>query len=110
MDLWQITEAQFDPNKMHAQESVYTIGNGYFATRGTFEERYFGANAATLIHGVFDDIPIGKEELANVPDWLPLKLFINGERFQLTRGKILAYQRTLDMQRGVLTRTIRWES
>jgi trehalose/maltose hydrolase-like predicted phosphorylase len=28
----------------------------------------------------------------------------------LTRGKILAYQRTLDMQRGILTRTIRWES
>lgn len=49
MNLWQITEERFDPKKMHAQESVYTIGNGYFATRGAFEERYFGASAATLL-------------------------------------------------------------
>src|SRR5947209_12530292 len=110
MNLWQITEERFDPKKMHAQESVYSIGNGYFATRGTFEEHYFGASPATLLYGVFDEIPIGKEELANAPDWLPLKLFINGERFLLTRGKVLEYQRTLDMQRGILTRTVRWES
>jgi trehalose/maltose hydrolase-like predicted phosphorylase len=110
MNLWQITEERFEPNKMHAQESVYSIGNGYFATRGTFEEHYFGANPATLLYGLFDSIPIGKEELANAPDWLPIKLFINGERFHFTRGKILEYQRTLDMQRGVLTRTVRWES
>ncbi len=110
MNLWQITEERFDPKTMHAHESVYTVGNGYFATRGTFEERYFGANPGTLLYGVFDDIPIGKEELANAPDWLPIKLFINGERFQLTRGNVLAYQRTLDMQSGTLTRTIRWES
>lgn len=107
---WLINEDSFDPKKMRSHETVYTIGNGYFATRGTFEENYFGAHAGTLLYGVFDDIPIGKEELANVPDWLPIKLFINGERFHMTRGKILAYHRTLDMQRGVLTRTVHWES
>src|SRR5437762_13001621 len=95
---------------MGSQESVYTIGNGYFATRGTFEENYFGATPGTLLSGVFDDIDIGKEELANAPDWLPIKLFVNGERFHMTRGKILEYQRTLDIQNGVLTRTIRWAS
>jgi trehalose/maltose hydrolase-like predicted phosphorylase len=110
MNMWHTSEDSFNPKKMHALETVYTIGNGYFATRGTFEENYFGANPGTLLHGVFDDISIGKEELANAPDWLPIKLFINGERFHMTRGKILAYHRTLDMQNGVLTRTVRWES
>src|SRR5437016_1928477 len=95
---------------MRSQETVYTIGNGYFATRGTFEENYFGATPGTLLSGVFDDIGIGKEELANAPDWLPIKLFVNGERFHMRRGRILAYQRTLDMQNGVLTRTVHWES
>ena len=110
MNLWHIIEDNFDPKKMNSQGSVYTIGNGYFATRGTFEENYFGAKAGTLLYGVFDDIDIGKEELANAPDWLPIKLFVNGERFHMTRGKILEYQRTLDVQNGVLTRTIRWVS
>src|ERR1700751_2640640 len=110
MSLWQITEERFDPKKVHAQESVYSIGNGYFATRGTFEEHYFGASPATLLYGVFDTIPIGKEELANAPDWLPIQLFVNGERFHLTRGTVLGYQRTLDLQRGVLSRTVQWES
>ena len=110
MNLWHIIEDNFDPKKMNSQGSVYTIGNGYFATRGTFEENYFGAKAGTLLYGVFDDIDIGKEELANAPDWLPIKLFVNGERFHMTRGKILEYQRTLDVHNGVLTRTIRWVS
>ena len=103
MNLWHISEDSFKLKKMRCQETVYTIGNGYFATRGTFEENYFGANPGTLLYGVFDDIPIGKEELANIPDWLPIQLFINGERFHMTRGKILAYHRTLDMRNGVLT-------
>src|SRR5256884_2256727 len=110
VNLWHIIEDNFDPKKMNSQGSVYTIGNGYFATRGTFEENYFGAKAGTLLYGVFDDIDIGKEELANAPDWLPIKLFVNGERFHMRRGRILAYQRTLDMQNGVLTRTVHWES
>ena len=110
VSLWSVNEHIFDPQKLHSQETVFTIGNGYFGTRGTFEEGYPGATPATLLSGVFDDIPIGKEELANAPDWVPIKLFVNDERFRLDKGKILDYQRTLDMQNGVLSRTVRWES
>src|SRR5579859_4303993 len=95
---------------MHSRETVYTIGNGYFGTRGTFEEGYPAAMPATLLFGVFDDIVMGKEELANAPDWLLLKLFINGERFRLDRGRVLAYHRTLNMQNGLLSRFVHWES
>jgi len=110
VDLWHIHEDAFDPKKLHSQETVYTIGNGYFGTRGTFEEDYPRSTPATLLCGVFDRILIGKEELANAPDWLLIKLFINGERFRLDRGNILEYQRTLDMQNGTLSRTVLWES
>ena len=50
MNLWQISEQTFDPalKKLHSQESVYTIGNGYFCARGTFEEGYPQANPATF--------------------------------------------------------------
>lgn len=110
MSLWHISEDTFDPRKLHSRETIYTIGNGYFGTRGTFEEGYPRAAPGTLLFGVFDKIPIGKEELANAPDWLTIKLFVNGERFRLDTGKILDYQRTLDMQDGILRRTVRWES
>src|SRR5437660_2997565 len=110
MKLWQISEDTFNRKSLHAQETVYTNGNGYFCTRGTFEEGYPGATPATLLYGVFDSIPIGKEELATAPDWLPIKLFVNGERFRLGQGRILEYHRVLDMQNGVLSRTVRWES
>ncbi|HEX4849740.1 MAG TPA: hypothetical protein VFV08_02985, partial [Puia sp.] len=104
MNPWNIDENTFDPKKLHSQETVYTIGNGYFGTRGTFEEDFPKATPGTLLWGVFDKIPVGKEELANVPDWLIIKLFVNGERFRLDRGKILDYQRTLDIQHGILRR------
>ena len=107
---WHVNENPFNPEKLSTNETVYSIGNGYFGTRGTFEEGYPGANPATLLFGVFDRVPISKEELANAPDWLPLKLFVNDERFRLDKGTILSYDRTLDMHNGLLTRTVRWES
>jgi trehalose/maltose hydrolase-like predicted phosphorylase len=112
VNLWQISEHTFDPTpkRLHSQETVYTIGNGYFCSRGAFEEGFVGASPATLLFGVFNDIPIAKEELANAPDWLPIKLFVNGERFRLDQGQLLHYKRTLDMRRGVITRNVRWRS
>lgn len=112
MNVWHINEETFDPNpkRLHSQETVYTIGNGYFATRGTFEEGYPKDNPATLLFGVFDDIPVAREELANIPDWTSIKLFVNGERFRLDQGTILGYRRSLDLYNGVLRRSVHWQS
>ncbi|MBA2396217.1 MAG: glycoside hydrolase family 65 protein [Ktedonobacteraceae bacterium] len=112
MNLWQISEDTFNPETKHmrSQETVYSVGNGYFCTRGTFDEGYPRATPATLLFGVFDAVAIAKEELANAPDWTSLGLIINGERFRLDKGKILNYYRMLDMQEGILRRTIHWET
>jgi trehalose/maltose hydrolase-like predicted phosphorylase len=112
VNLWHISEDTFNPETKHmrSQETVFSIGNGYFCTRGTFDEGYSRATPATLLFGVFDAVAIAKEELANAPDWTPLGLTINGERFRLDKGKILDYNRTLDMQEGILRRTVHWET
>jgi kojibiose phosphorylase len=107
---WQIIEDRFDPASLHHQETVFTIGNGYLGTRGAFEEGYPGQKAATLVHGVFDDVPIVYSELANAPDWLNLELWVNGARLRLDQGQILAYQRALDLSDGLLSRKVRWQS
>jgi beta-phosphoglucomutase len=107
---WTLTEPEFDPAKLRARETVFTIGNGYLGTRGSFEEGYPNALPITLINGVYDDIPVVYTELANCPDWLLLVVIINGEQFRLDAGEILAYERRLDLRHGVLSRSIRWRS
>jgi trehalose/maltose hydrolase-like predicted phosphorylase len=109
---WRINDDTFEPNlkRIHSLETVYTTGNGYFCTRGTFEEGYPKADPATLLYGVFDYAPLVKEELANVPDWTVIQLFVNGERFRLDKGTLLDYHRSLDIQHGLLRRSVYWES
>ncbi|NER35957.1 MAG: beta-phosphoglucomutase [Oscillatoria sp. SIO1A7] len=115
---WSLTETQFDPTTQHQKETVFTIGNGYLETRGSFEEGYPGDWPATLINGVYDDVPIVHTELANCPDWLALAIAIDTEsstetlreRFRLDQGEILSYQRQLDLRQGLLDRLVRWRS
>jgi kojibiose phosphorylase len=106
--MWKITEETFDPEKQHHKETIFTIGNGYLSTRGAFEEGYPGDSRATFVHGVFDDVPVVFTELVNAPDWLPIHLYLNGQRFSLEAGVVESFERHLDLRTGVLTRTVRW--
>jgi len=107
---WTLIETQVDFNKFPHRETVFTIGNGYLGTRGSFEESYTQASPATFIHGVYDSVPVVYTELVNCPDWLPLIVIVDGDRFRLDQGEILSYDRQLNLLRGLITRTIRWRS
>ncbi len=107
---WNVIETQFSSSELHHKETLFTIGNGYLATRGTFEEGYPGANATTFIHGVYDDVPVVYTELVNCPDWLSLQITIAGEVFSLDRGEVLEYTRQLDLHWGILSRYVLWRS
>ncbi len=109
-DRWIISEDSFEPHKQHHHETIFTIGNGYLCTRGAFEEGYPDDRRATFIHGVFDEAPIVFTELANAPDWLPVTVYLNEERFSLDTGTIESFRRALDLRTGLLTRTVRWRS
>jgi kojibiose phosphorylase len=109
-DNWRIKETRFDPQALHHKETVFTIGNGYLGTRGAFEEGYPNEWASTLVHGLFDDVPIVNTELVNAPNWLHLHLLVGGEHFRMDRGEVLVYRRELDLATGVLSRSVRWRS
>jgi kojibiose phosphorylase len=108
--MWTVTEDSFVPKSQNHKETVYTIGNGYFCSRGAFEEFHPGERRATFIHGIFDDAPIVVTELANAPDWLPVTILLNGEPFAMHSGVVESFTRSLDLRTGVLTRTVRWRS
>ncbi|MFB2937025.1 beta-phosphoglucomutase [Aerosakkonemataceae cyanobacterium BLCC-F154] len=107
---WTVVESQFNPKQLHHQETVFTLGNGYLGTRGTFEEGYLNDLPATFIHGVYDDVPVLHTELVNCPDWLPLVICFAGERFRLDQGEVLDYERRLDLNQGLLQRRVTWRS
>ncbi|MEZ4734752.1 MAG: HAD-IA family hydrolase [Caldilineaceae bacterium] len=105
---WAVAEAHFAPSRQQSQETILTIGNGYLGTRGTLEEHYPGDKPATLLHGLWDDIPISYTELANAFDWTAIDLWVNGQPFRLNRGRVDDYSRWLDLRRGELHRVLRW--
>src|SRR5512147_1631343 len=110
MDTWILKEDHFEPKELFHKETIFTIGNGYLSTRGALEEGYPGDHRATFVHGVFDKAPVVMTELANAPDWLPLTIHINDERFSLQSGTVESFERSLDLRTGLLTRTVRWVS
>src|SRR5919106_4210994 len=99
-DGWLVLEKRFDPVRQRGQETVFAVGNGRFATRGSFEEGYPGDQPATLAHGVFAPHPLVVSELANLPDWTALDVLVRGERFSLATGNLLSYRRHLDLSNG----------
>jgi beta-phosphoglucomutase len=105
---WWVREDRFDPADQHHRETVFTSGNGVLSTCGTFEERFPGDRQTTMIHGMWDDVPIVYTELANAPDWTALDLWIDGQRFRMDGHGIESYARYLDLRTGELHRHLQW--
>ena len=105
---WKILENQFFSDNQHHLETILTQGNGYLSTRGTLEERFINDRQATLVHGLWDDVPISFTELANAPDWTSFEIWINGQLFSMSLGIIIDYERYLDLRTGILFRKLTW--
>ncbi len=107
---WHLVQDAFDPAAQHHMETIFTAGNGYFASRGSFEEGYPGDSATTFAHGVWDDMPISFTELVNLPNWLRLEIRIDGDTFRLDRGELLDFRRVTDLRRGIIRRDVAWRA
>ncbi|MGA1864548.1 MAG: trehalose-phosphatase [bacterium] len=116
--IWTLAYEGFDPEGEGLRETLCTLGNGYFATRGAAPEskpddvHYPG----TYIGGCYNRLEskvagktIENESIVNIPNWLPLTFRIDdGDWFDIQDVDIQEYHQELDMRRGVLNRTIRF--
>ena len=109
-ETWTLPQADFSAATQRHMETVFTIGSGYFASRGSLEEGYPGDHPLTLAHGVFDDMPVSFTELVNLPNWLDLELWVDERPFRLDHGQILYFRRYLNLYQGILRREVRWQS
>ena len=85
---WKLAYDHFDPAEERLREALTSTGNGYFCTRGAMEWEdasdvhypgtyaHGGYNRETTILG---GRPVLNEDLVNLPNWLVLKLRIDGE-------------------------------
>ena len=102
------------------REALCTLGNGCFATRGAFEEEtadeqvhypgtYLGGGYNRLVSEVAGR-QIENEDLVNWPNWLPVTFrHKGGGWFSLSKVQVLDFVQELDMQQGLLTRTVRFK-
>ncbi|HEY7563313.1 MAG TPA: hypothetical protein VIA81_00130, partial [Acidimicrobiia bacterium] len=107
MSTWALTEERFIPSLAPSHESLFTIGNGYLSTRGSFEEAYRGEQRASFIQGLFVTPPGELPLLGAVPDWTGLSISVGGTPFSLNE-RPAGYRRTLDLRNGVVEREVLW--
>ena len=114
---WIVRFDGFDPEQERLQETLCTLGNGYFATRGAAEETPADAihYPGTYLAGGYNRLKtelagriIENEDFVNLPNWLSLTFRPEeGEWFHPNSYEILTWARELDLKQGILTRTLR---
>jgi len=118
---WRIIENRFYPRFLAQMETVFALANGYLGIRGAFEENAPVFQSGTFVNGFHETWPIvyGEEAygfaktgqtMLNVTDSKIIKLYVDDEPLFLPFANLLSYDRTLDMQSGILEREILWET
>ncbi|SEO21484.1 maltose phosphorylase [Amphibacillus marinus] len=117
---WKLTSNKLEKNK-RLQESLTSIGNGYMGLRGNFEEGYSkDTHIGTYIAGVWfpDKTKVGWWKIGypdyfgkviNATNFIPVDVYINDHKLDLSKDQIDQFVLELDMKQGILTRSFIWE-
>ncbi|MFC5801679.1 glycoside hydrolase family 65 protein [Streptomyces formicae] len=123
MSEWTWEYEGYAPGTERLRESLCTLGNGYFATRGAVPEsraglvHYPGTYAAGCYNRLESTVAgrqVVNEDMVNLPNWLPLRFRPRcanggaGPWFSPDSCVLLDHRHTLDLRRGTLTRTFRY--
>lgn len=115
---WSLIEEGFDPQRVKASESLFSIGNGAMGQRANFEEQYSGPTfQGSYIAGVYypDKTRVGWwkngypeyfAKVLNAPNWIGINVKVNNEQLDLfTCKKVSNFRRELNMKEGWLSRS-----
>lgn len=114
---WQVIEEGFHPEYHEISESICSLGNGRFGLRGNFEEDYGGKSLrGSYFAGVYypdltrvgwwkNGYPEYFAKVLNGVNWIGMHITIDGERLDLSVMEPKRFTRTLDMQKGILSRS-----
>ncbi|WP_406102494.1 glycoside hydrolase family 65 protein [Streptomyces sp. NBC_01003] len=116
---WTLEYEGYDPAQERLRESLCTLGNGYFATRGAAPEcaadavHYPGTYAAGCYNRLTSDVAgrrVENEDMVNLPNWLRLRFRTDtGAWLSPDTHKLLDHRQSLDLRTGTLERVVRYE-
>lgn len=116
---WLVAFDDYVPEEEGKREALCTLANGYWGTRGAGEETvadgthypgtYF-AGVYDVVDRIADGAPMPDEEMVNAPNWLPVRLRLDGDEwFGLDGGagiEVVGFRQELDVRHGILTRCV----
>ncbi|MFD8544477.1 glycoside hydrolase family 65 protein [Streptomyces sp. NPDC059649] len=123
MPEWTWEYEGYDPAAERLRESLCTLGNGYFATRGAAPESKAGLvhYPGTYVAGCYNRLEstvagrrVENEDVVNLPNWLRLRFRLSGADgsaepwFSPDICAPVGYRQVLDLRRGTLTRRFRF--
>lgn len=125
IEVWDITEQEFQKENNYRNETTFALSNGYIGTRGTFEEAYpFDVDTGlegNFVNGFYESehirygeanfgSPLLSQSLLNLPNLKETRVLLDGELFSMKEGSVEGYKRTLHMKEGMLERALVWTS
>jgi trehalose/maltose hydrolase-like predicted phosphorylase len=113
---WCLNEDRYDVLREAGVEARLAIGNGFIGVRGArgisrgplwmswTHSLNWSSWPRTYVAGLFDtpntEPPV--PALVPAPDWLRVRVLLDGQPLMLRAGSLLTHQRTLDFRRGLL--------
>lgn len=113
---WSLKELSYDPIREAGIEARLAIGNGFLGVRGAravsrgpvwmswTQGLSWASWPRTYVAGLFDtpntEPPV--PALVPAPDWLRVRVSLDGRPLRLRAGSLLKHERTLDFRRGML--------
>lgn len=130
---WCVVEEDFEVSKIRHYESVMALGTGYMTTRSSFEEGFeddgqdleydrIPGNVSlevipsrksrwgTFIQLVQARHPFWRVGIVNLPYYLGLEVYADGEKLDMEKSKVSGYRRWLNMKTATLYRVLTWET
>lgn len=124
LDTWQLVNTRHDTHSLGQHNSVFTIANGYMGLKGNLQEDRDGYCPVTIINGVYDELDMfsqirasnekrrylderlfdtaGKSPaVANLPNPLAVRVFVEGTEISFTRGSIGEFRQMLSLRDGL---------
>jgi len=132
-DTWQINETYFDPANNRAYEGLFTVSSGCLHLRGSLEEhlldapqnleytrrpanvtaeRFLETKAkwGTYIPAVRGSHPLLNRGIVNLPFFLQLAPYVDGEKLDMEASQVADYRRNLNLKSATLRRSLVWQT
>lgn len=95
---WSIRQDGYSPDEVAYFDALFTLSNGHIAATPTVDFEDARANPFCFVAGLFDQSIGPKNEIANLPHWVPVAAYVDGVPVGPCNGRLLAFERTLDMR------------